>query len=89
MMSRTGATAQDFLTGQPPRCLAASPRGLNASAPSAFLRCQQPVVERLRNGGRAIADPELGVDVEQVGLDGRLADEQSCRRVAVCGRRVA
>jgi hypothetical protein len=36
---------------------------------------EQAAVEGLRDGGPA-ADPQLGVDVEQVGLDGGLGDEQ-------------
>ena len=43
-----------------------------------FRRCggEQAPVERLGDGGRPVADAELGVDVEQVGLDRGLGDEQ-------------
>jgi hypothetical protein len=37
------------------------------------------------DGGGAVADAELGVDVQQVGLDGGLADQELARRDLVGG----
>src|SRR6476646_5828337 len=49
---------------------------------------EQAAVERLGDGGGAVADVELGVDVQQVGLDRGLADEQpgGCLPVGGPGR---
>src|ERR1700733_8796448 len=44
---------------------------------------EQPAIEPLGDGGGAVVDPELGVDVHEVGLDGRLGDEQLGRGVAI------
>src|ERR1700732_1310795 len=52
---------------------------------SGAFRGQQAPAERLGDGGRAVAHPELGVGVQQVGLDGGLADEEPGRRLAVGG----
>src|SRR5580704_14767125 len=46
-------------------------------------RGEQAAVERLGDGGGAVADAQLGVDVEQVGLDRGLGDEQADGGLAV------
>src|SRR6185312_6673340 len=56
------------------------------SSPGAA-RGQQAAVERLGDGGGAVGDTELGVDVQQVRLHGGLADEQPRRRLTVGGPR--
>jgi len=48
-------------------------------------RAQQAPVEGLGDGRRAVADAQLGVDVQQVRLDRRLADEQPGGRLLVPG----
>jgi hypothetical protein len=40
---------------------------------------EQAAVERFGDGGGAVSDAELGVDVEQMRLDGGLADKQPGR----------
>src|ERR1700733_2112192 len=44
---------------------------------------QQAALETCGDGGGPVVDAELGVDVQQVGLDRRLADEQPGGRLAV------
>ena len=66
-----------------PPCASSRRSGAVATVCSPPFGCQQSAVERLGDGGRAVADAELGVDVEQVGLDGRLADEQPRGGLAV------
>ena len=46
---------------------------------------EQSAVEGLGDGGGAVVDSELVVDVHQVGLDGRFADEQARGGAAVAG----
>src|SRR5215469_550759 len=59
--------------------------GLTCPAPYGrlVLRGEQAAVECLGDGGRPVADAELGVDVVQVGLHRGLADEQPRRRLPV------
>ena len=47
-----------------------------------FAGGEEPAVERLGDGGGPVADAELGVDVQQVGLDCGFADEQPGGRLA-------
>jgi voltage-gated potassium channel len=67
--------------GGPPQASELGRRGRCAA------RGEQPAVEALRDGGGAVADAQLGVDVQQVGLDRGLADEQPCGRLPVGGPR--
>jgi hypothetical protein len=43
---------------------------------------EDALLVRRRDGGRAVAHPELVVHVTEVGLDGRLADEERAAAVA-------
>jgi hypothetical protein len=46
-------------------------------------RDQQPAVEGRGDRGGSVVDSELGVDVDEVRLDGYLGDEQAFRGLAV------
>jgi hypothetical protein len=53
------------------------------AAASARTRTEQATFVRRSDGRSAVADIELGVDVEEVRLDRRLRDEQSGRGTAI------
>src|SRR5687767_4043807 len=60
------------------RLHAADPR-----AAAVFRLREKTALEPRGNGGGPVVDAELGVDVQQVGLDGCLADEQALRTLPV------